>query len=187
MKNWLILTIAIIAVGAAVIYISLPKTVHYHANFLVYINGLQENFSGDKYMSSEAQCTVEAKGITNLTAEEKVHLHDNIGTVVHVHAPGVTWGLFFQNIGVSFNSTCIGIDGNSYCNNGNESLRMYVNGNQVDTFANTLIVRQDRVLITYGPISADVSGQISAVPSNACIYDGSCPERGTAPPENCGA
>jgi hypothetical protein len=42
--------IALLVIAAAAAYLAVPKEVHEHANFLVYINGQQMNFSQEKFL-----------------------------------------------------------------------------------------------------------------------------------------
>lgn len=81
------------------------QKVHYHAGFLVYVDGKLQNFSDDKYMHIELCNDHEEKQLEGRELqEEKAHLHDNVGDVVHVHIAGATWGDLFKNINFSFPS-----------------------------------------------------------------------------------
>ena len=87
------------------------ETVHFHAGFLVFIDGKQQDFSDLKYMHIEP-CTDEntpheeparnAFSIADAGGDEQVekaHLHENVGDVVHVHRNGAVWSDLFKNIG----------------------------------------------------------------------------------------
>jgi len=54
------------------------QSIHYHTGFLIYIDGILQDFSAQKYIEISAYQI------------EKAHLHDNVGDVVHVHQPGAT-------------------------------------------------------------------------------------------------
>ncbi len=77
--------------------------VHIHAGFQVYVDGQKQDYSDFKYMHVRP-CGGDDHA--NLSAaeeqQEKAHLHDSVGDVVHVHAAGATWGDLFQNLGVQF-------------------------------------------------------------------------------------
>jgi hypothetical protein len=77
-----------------------PKDVHFHAGFQVYVDDKLQNFSDFAYMH-EKPCTVNGKplpGSNTNEQEEKAHLHDQIGDVVHVHRESATWNDLFINI-----------------------------------------------------------------------------------------
>lgn len=72
--------------------------VHFHAAFKVYIQDKQEDFGQFKYMHLEP-CTLDEKEEEGLVdIKDKVHLHNNIGEVVHIHAPGITWRDLFVSL-----------------------------------------------------------------------------------------
>src|SRR5688500_3050606 len=81
------------------------EEIHYHAGFMVYIDGKLQDFSEAKFMSiapcSEESDSHQAKSKVEEQLE-KAHLHDNIGDVVHVHRKGAFWGDLFKNIGFEF-------------------------------------------------------------------------------------
>lgn len=69
--------------------------IHYHAGFTVFVNGIQEDFSGPEYMSL-TPCSDQAVYMDE--QHEKAHLHDRNGHVVHVHREGARWKDLFINI-----------------------------------------------------------------------------------------
>ncbi len=69
--------------------------VHYHANFAVFISGEQVDFSKPSLMHIQP-CTNDEKESSN--PEDNVHLHDQVGNVVHLHADGINWHTFFSSI-----------------------------------------------------------------------------------------
>jgi len=145
--------------------------VHEHADFAVFVHGMRYNFSQEKFMSDEGALS------------PFVHLHDMDGDVLHKHASGVTLGYFFESVGMSLNATCLALDAKTYCADGSNTLRMYVNG-----LENTLNERYkfkdlDQILITYGQEEIIIQEQVSSVTDKACIYSGKCPERGSPPDE----
>ena len=74
--------------------------IHYHAGFIVYIDGVKQDYSDFKYMNVKP-CTEERSKPTKEDEQiEKAHLHDGIGDVVHVEQAGSVWRDLFQNIGV---------------------------------------------------------------------------------------
>lgn len=77
------------------------EEVHFHAGFLVYIDGKLQDYSQDRYMDTQP-CSIPGKEMAEDEQIEKAHLHDNVSDVVHVHRAGAVWGDLFQNIKVSF-------------------------------------------------------------------------------------
>ena len=116
-----------------------PTKVHYHAGFLVYIDGTLQDFSDVKYMNRDF-CSVPH---TTDTPEElqigKAHLHDNVGDVVHVHRTGGVWGDLFKNMNYTFPE--------------GKTIMGYVNGKAVTDILNYPIKAYDSVIITVGDSS----------------------------------
>ena len=56
----LITLILVIIVTASITYIAVPRPymVHWHANFAVYMDGKQRDFSGPSYMEEVSRCNV---------------------------------------------------------------------------------------------------------------------------------
>lgn len=109
MKKKLIVSVILtvfILIGAAWAWVKAaqPKIVHYHAGFLVYVDGKLQDFSGDQYMSIDFCSKDPAAEARKDPQKEKAHLHDNTGDVVHVHRDTATWEDLFRNIGYAFPS-----------------------------------------------------------------------------------
>lgn len=101
----IVLVLAAAATTALVVAGSWPwqhaaEESHYHAGFVVVSNGQAIDFSNDAYMHLKA-CG-EADEHENLTPEEerlkRIHLHDNVGDVAHVHGSDVRWSELFTNL-----------------------------------------------------------------------------------------
>lgn len=172
-KQYLIIAAVIVVITAALIFAvysnNSSEPFHSHADFKVYLNGDTYNFSQERYMEKL----------------EAVHIHDMNGELIHVHERGAALGDFFSSMGMSFNSSCFILDdGTEYCNDGEKTIRMYVNGKPNDEYGKYEIHDLDRILITYGGESHDaISQQIASVSDTACIFSEKCPERGSPPPE----
>lgn len=139
---------------------------HIHVNFAVYLNGVIYNFNGTKYMENASD-----------PLRTYVHMHDGNGGLIHVHKDGLNLGFFFKSLGMSLNSSCFVLDnGASYCNTGEDTLKMYVNGQPTNVFENYSFHDLDKILISYGNHSQNViQTQINSIPSDACIYSNKCP------------
>lgn len=75
--------------------------IHYHAGFIVYIDGVKQDYSDYKYMNLTPCTQEESKPTKEEEQIEKAHLHDGVGDVVHVENEDGVWGDLFKNIGVS--------------------------------------------------------------------------------------
>ncbi len=71
--------------------------VHYHAGFQIYQDGELIDFSDPAYMYL-GSCGDMGSGDS---IQDQVHLHNEIGDVVHVHAPQITWADMFESLGLA--------------------------------------------------------------------------------------
>jgi hypothetical protein len=117
-----------------------------------------------------------------------VHLHDNNDSVIHFHAPGISLVTFLNSISFTLDESCFSIGETKYCNTATEKLLLYVNDiDRTTDIATYIPADNDRVLLYYGERDqATIEPWLSRVTDRACIYTGTCPERGTAPAEECG-
>jgi hypothetical protein len=112
-----------------------PPQVHYHAEFQVYVNGVKQDFSADKYMDLTA-CRIGPE--TEVEKQlDKGHLHDNVGEVVHVHTNGAVWSDLFTNI--------------KYPIDPSQGLETYINGIKVDNGLSQPIKPYDSLVVLIGP------------------------------------
>jgi len=82
--KWFI-AVACLLLGAAVVLgirfaTYKVNSVHYHANFALYINGQREEFKGMGYYTEVEMCKLD----TTMVPSERAHMHDNVNNVVHV-------------------------------------------------------------------------------------------------------
>lgn len=122
-------------------------TVHHHANFVVYVNGVRDEFNNFTFYEEVQSCN--SNQLDN--PKTRVHMHDEINNLAHVHAHGVTWSQFFTNLGYTLGDKVIVTDQGVYVD-GQEGNRLtfILNGKQVDTVADRLILSEDRLLLNYG-------------------------------------
>ncbi len=151
---------------------------HIHADFVVYLRGERLDLAQQQYMTSAEQ-----------SLHDDVHLHDDVGDVVHYHAPEVTFSEFLSSLGYTLTNDCfITSSGEQFCNNDTETLQLYVNDKHYSGDISAYVPADlDRILIHFGD-EADpkLADYLREVEDKACIYSGSCPERGVAPAESCG-
>ena len=148
-----------------------PDSVHYHANFAVYINGQREEFKGPQYYEEFSTASCSSDG-PKIDPRERVHMHGNINDVVHVHDDLVTWGNFFQNLGWGISDNYLAVPDTIYQNNDQAKLTFVLNGKQIDSIANKIINDRDRLLISYGNnTQQSLDQQFKTVASSAQKYD----------------
>lgn len=78
-----------------------------------------------------------------------IHTHDKRG-IIHIESPtdqAFTLGQFFDIWGVRFTTGCIG----GYCNQGERTLRVYINGHQFGGDPRTIALEQHQeIFVAYG-------------------------------------
>lgn len=158
-------------------YADNEEDVHVHSDFVVYLSGKEYDLSDDKYMSAK-----------NQILHADVHLHDNNDEVIHRHDYDVTLAAFFKSIGFTLTDECITTDTNeTFCTNESQSLLLFINGTPTTTIASYVNQEEDQLLLYYGsPTSSEIENELSNITDDSCLYSGTCPERGVAPPESCG-
>lgn len=160
--------LVVFAIGFVTYKLStVPTTpVHYHANFAIFIDGKQVDFTKPSLMHIKP-CTNDESESSE--PEENVHLHDQVGNVVHLHAAGISWRTFFHSIK---------FDLNSFTNE--KELSVYSKGEKVSPgYLDQEIQKQDQVLFHIASESAaakiaDDSNLIKeseAVGTSAAEYD----------------
>ncbi len=155
--------------------------VHYHANFAVFINNRQVNFSDPSYMHL-APCLADSTEVL-LNRLDNVHLHDLVGNVVHAHQEGIVWNDLFKSVKYDLFKDADG--------NGQLPINYYLDGTKVDKSILSMPIRKgSRFLITADaqPAPEKVSEseyynrQHQSIGSSAIDYD-----NGTKGAEKCGA
>jgi hypothetical protein len=154
MFKTIILSTILITLTASITYIAVPRPymVHHHANFAVYMDGKQWDFSGPSYMEEVSRCN-----ITDwVTPQDRIHLHDGQWELVHVHMAASTWGDLFANlyIGLGQNYLSDGY-GEIFQTGSGKNLYYVLNGKPVDNPRNLIVESEDRLLVWYGTGTVD--------------------------------
>lgn len=164
--------------------------IHEHADFALFIRGVQFDFNQPQFLS-----TAEGKELAPY-----VHIHEPRYTVVHSHATLTKWDEFFTSLGftltdpsfpgITSDRTCMTLpDKTKLCNTETEKWKFIVNGVKVDGISNVIIGDLSRVLISYGPETADqvLKDQYPKITDQACIPSELCLDRinPNDPPEQC--
>ncbi|MBI1978682.1 MAG: hypothetical protein HYS62_01315 [Candidatus Aenigmarchaeota archaeon] len=115
---------------------------HIHADFAVFLDSEEITPLPEQYFVASPYVHVETGA--------------GAGTVIHIHATDVPLKMFFNSLGMKFNSECFeaGQD-NKYCNYGDTTLKMFVkhaNSTWEQNFEYEKYISQDldKILITYG-------------------------------------
>ena len=120
---------------------------HEHAAFRLFINNEETvNFAQSQYQVKSAY----------------IHFEDNNGVIIHRHATGVDLGFLFESLKMKFNDHCIALNnGTSYCNEGDKTLKFFVNGVRNDMYGKYVLKYGDKILITYGNETQEqIEGQL---------------------------
>ncbi len=180
---WLLAAVATLVIGGVigdfliVGHSQEADEVHVHADFLMYIHDSRVRFTDPTYQSDGEQ-----------VQHDYIHFHDGKDEVVHRHAEGVTLAAFLESLGYELTDQCLVTDtGTRYCSENGNELTLFVNGTEATKFTEYITSEGDRILLYYGdPMNPRLAEYQNAISNDACIYSGSCPERGVPPSENCG-
>jgi hypothetical protein len=171
---------ALVLGGARFAFVHPPEAVHYHANFLVFVDGERLDLSADRYMEDVAACSADPD---QLRPEDRIHLHENDPDVVHVHHGGATWGHLFTNLGMALGGDYLFLaDGTRlFDGEGGRTIEFFVNGLQVSDIHNRAVRSEDRVLVSIGAEPSEVvaESQVPRVASDAVAFNS------TADPASC--
>jgi|AntRauTorcE11897_2_1112592.scaffolds.fasta_scaffold06345_2 hypothetical protein len=137
---------------------------HYHANYALVINGQQEKFDNFSYYEELTGCSID----TGQKPRQRGHMHEPENTVVHVHDVAVTWGNFFENIGISVGPNHVSTSTELYTSD-NDSITYVLNGKTKRNIAQTDLTSSDRLLVIIGAESDEEAIDVYdvIVPSNA--------------------
>lgn len=146
-----------------------PKKVHYHANFAVYINGQREEFK-DAFYYEETGAACASANSTN--PHDRAHMHDDVNDVVHVHDAAVTWNNFFNNIGWNINPRFVNTPTQLLAADDTNKVTFILNDKVTDNIANRVIGDRDRLLVNYGDQSSSQLGsEFKSIAKSANYYD----------------
>lgn len=145
-------------------------SVHYHANFAVYINGQREEFKSPLFYEEVQSCSDSEVA----KPQTRVHMHDQENSIVHVHDHAATWGHFLSNLGFGLTDKSIMDDKNQTFVDGQDgnALTFILNGEEVTNVANRVVNDEDVLLINYGSEDDDaIKQRAEAIPTDAHKYN----------------
>lgn len=140
-----------------------PDYTHFHANFRVVVDGVQEEFDGFTFYEEISACTAD-----EMSPKSRVHLHQPDNDVVHVHAEGATWGNLFENMGLSLSDSAVQTSDGLFVDGEGGDLVFMLNSRRTRVIANNTINDRDRLLIYFGEgDDASIESEFAAVSTNA--------------------
>ncbi len=111
--------------------------VHFHSGFQVYEDDELLDFSDPQYMSL-VPCSDDGHPTKT---EEKVHLHDGVGDVAHIHQANVVWEDLFQYIKLDLND---------------KTITAYLNGSKIEDVLNKNIKEHDSLILLIGKHDSNI-------------------------------
>ncbi len=172
-KKELIMVIAAFLAGAfwivALRFVTISSdAVHYHANFAVFVNGERLKLDSPLFYEEVQACG----GEEVFNPKIRVHMHNQINSVIHVHDAGATWGHFFANIGLTNGDSVFRINQSVYLDTEKTPITYVLNGEKVDTTANRTIKSEDVLLISIGTKDEkQLADQFAQIPKDAGEYN----------------
>src|SRR5829696_1014590 len=141
----IIAVIAIIAVISIFLYSpNLPPagfgalgSAHQHAAFLVKVNGENIDFRQPQYQ----------------VVSDYIHVENGDGTTLHRQATNVTFADFLKSIKMDIdkkNNCLVFTNGTEYCDDNNNKLKTFINGNSTKSISEYILNNNDRLLVIYG-------------------------------------
>ena len=110
---------------------------HEHAAFLVKVNGQNIDFSQPQYQ----------------VQSDYIHVENGDGTTLHRHATNVTFVDFLKSVKMDIDkkNNCLTFtNGTEYCDDDNNKLRTFINGNSTGSISDYVLNNDDRLLVIYG-------------------------------------
>ena len=121
---------------------------HIHADWKVYINGIALDLSDKSHMERMR---------SNKPVSSFIHVDsgapppEKTGDIIHMHATGVPLWIFFESVGMKFDSNCIALENKEkFCNDNSKKLKFFVNGKESSEYENYVFKDNDKILISYG-------------------------------------
>lgn len=177
--------VGVLLLGVARLLLApLTQVTHHHANWMVMVDGVPVDFSGDRFMEEIAACSASDEGIL---PNQRIHMHESEDEIVHVHHEGATWGHLMMNLGLSLGDSYLMLDrglvegmdsvpeDGRFFESPDDDHRLIVilNGFAVPTVRNRVVASEDRLLVawTNQPVDAVMANLYPSVASNAGQYN----------------
>ena len=108
---------------------------HSHAGILIKVFGDTFDFSGIAYQIKSPW----------------IHFEGGDGATIHKHATGVTVGYLISTLPITLDDECFQFgDRSPFCTNEDYSLKLFINGEEVNSVQVYDIIEDDNILVLYG-------------------------------------
>ena len=143
-----------------------------HAGVVVWLSGEQLDLSRDQFQSTD-----------EVFRHRFLHLHDGVGTVLHVHSQDHALGDFFASIGMTLTDTCFTTyAGEEHCADEEQFLALYVQNHTEEYWTQVSAVERfvprdlQRLVLYFGVKrdDEDLIRALSAVADDGCPYSDTC-------------
>ena len=121
-------------------------SVHYHADFMIYIDGEAQTLDNSSFYEEITACSESVQE----KPTSRVHLHDGVNHVIHVHDRAATYSHLMSNLGFSLSDKIFQTRQEAYINGQDGKLRFILNGRPVINISNRSIESLDVLLIDFG-------------------------------------
>jgi hypothetical protein len=170
-RKYLMIIIPIIAAVVAIGVLSASRyssevnkygtvgSAHEHAAFIINVNGTPIDFGQDRYQLQS----------------RLIHVEGGDGFTLHRHTDKVPFGEFLRSVHMGIDNNCFSVaegvngqpgqqqgQGQEYCSNDQNKLRVFVNRNQLgapSAINDYILNDDDRILVLYGNQTADQLGK----------------------------
>ncbi len=135
---------------------SVLRDAHEHTSILVKIFGSKFDFSSIQFQLMSPW----------------IHFEGSDGNTIHRHSKGITLGYLFDTMNLGLSQNCLVVqDGREFCNNNNDSLKFYINGDKIQDIQDYEIFDKDRILISYGhETPEEIKEQLEELESQELLY-----------------
>ncbi len=143
--NLFLLLIVVWLIVVRFLVISDSESVHYHADFKLYINSQAQLLDDFSFYEEISACSLDSQG----KPTSRAHLHDNIPSVIHVHDRAVTYGHFMSNLGFHLSDRVLETRREVYVDGNGGELRFILNGQPFHYLSRRVIESEDVLLIDF--------------------------------------
>lgn len=150
---------------------------HIHSDWVYSLHGERVDLNSTEFQTTATQ-----------SLHPHVHLHDNDDRIVHIHKEEQLFVDFLESLNITLTDSCLThFDDSTYCTDTDTEVALYVNERKHPDPTSYVTADDDAILLYVGePKNPKLTDLLNSISNDACIYTGTCPERGTAPPEACG-
>ncbi len=140
------------------------NSIHIHADFAIYIDGIKITFDNDLYQSTD-----------KVARHQFQHLHDNQGEVLHIHAKKQSIGDFFSSLGLYLKEDCLYLQPKDTKLCSEDGLKLFVNDKKYKNKYSSYVPKDlDKFLLTNSTQKEEIEKQINNITNKACIHSKKC-------------